>query len=162
MAVSVLAAILLACWYYMIFSFSSQDAEQSGSISYEISENCVKFVNSIAGKNWTDTVVNSLAELFEHPLRKLAHFSEYACMGILVYTMLRPWKPRGRKLYLLIILWVFLSAAGDEFHQTFVPGRDGNLPDVLLDTCGGTFGVALSILFEKILRRSKKLKFHLM
>ena len=41
-------------------------------------------------------------------------------------------------------------AALDEFHQLFVPGRDGKLSDVLIDTCGAVcfllFSLALSAL----------------
>lgn len=148
--ISIIAGILLVTLYCVIFVFSAQDGEVSGSLSALISEKCAELINSIARKNWSEDVIKSLALYFEHPIRKLAHFSEYAMMGILVYVLWRPWKPRGKRLYFLVILWVFLSAASDEFHQTFVPGRDGNLLDVLLDSCGGTFGMGLCVFAEKI------------
>ena len=94
-----------------------------------------------------------LTEWFEHPLRKLAHFSEYACMGILLYVLWSQWIRRGRRLYLLIGAWLFVSAALDEFHQFFVPGRYCSLKDVLLDTCGGITGMfvcaGITLLCEK-------------
>lgn len=150
MAVTLLAALLLIFLYSIIFSFSAQSGEQSGSLSYMISEKCVAFFNSLAGGGWTQSFMQGLADYFEHPIRKIAHFAEYACMGVLVYTMLRPWLKRGRKLFLIVLLWVLASAAADEIHQLFVPDRWGSLADVLLDACGGAFGILLCVFTEKI------------
>ena len=144
--VSIVCGILLLVLYSLIFSFSDQDAEQSGSLSRMISEKCVEIFNDLSGSGWTEKVMEEWAEYFEHPIRKLAHFAEYACMGVLVYTLLRQWMKR---LYLITTLWVFLSAAGDEFHQLFVPGRWGSFADVCLDTCGGIFGILCCVLLEK-------------
>ena len=154
--VSVVAAILLVLLYLLIFAFSGQDGEESGSLSSMISEKCAELLNAISGKHWTQNVIDSMAAYFEHPIRKLAHFSEYACMGVLLYGVWRPWKERNRKLYLLIVLWVFVSAGADEFHQLFVPGRYGCFADVVLDICGGAFGLLVCVCVEKIVRRRKQ------
>jgi len=152
-AVTIVAALFLLVLYRIIFGFSAQDSEQSGSLSLMISEKCIELVNSISGRHWSDMVMNELALYFEHPLRKLAHFTEYTCMGVLVYTMWRPWKRCDKRLYGIAVLWVFISAAFDEIHQYFVPGRYGSFADVLLDTCGGAFGVLLCVCLEKICLR---------
>lgn len=158
-AVTIVAALFLLLLYRIIFGFSAQDSEQSGSLSLMISEKCIELVNTISGKHWSDVVMGELAAYFEHPLRKLAHFTEYTCMGILVYTMWRPWKKRDKGLYGIVVLWVFISAAFDEFHQYFVPGRYSSFADVLLDTCGGIFGILISVFIEKIyLKIAKKIK----
>lgn len=141
--------MLLVLLYLIIFGFSAQNAEESGSLSQKISEKCVELLNSLSGRHWTQDFCSSLAEYFEHPVRKLAHFSEYACMGILVYVLWIQWMKRGARLYLLTAGWVFVSAALDEFHQLFVPGRYGSVADVLLDTCGGVFGMLFCILAVK-------------
>ena len=111
-----MAAILLVLLYLLIFAFSGQNGEESGSLSAMISEKCAELLNAISGKHWTQNVIDSMAAYFEHPIRKLAHFSEYACMGVLLYGVWRPWKERGWKLYLLIVCWVFVSAGADELH----------------------------------------------
>lgn len=152
--VTMVAALFLFLLYVVIFGFSAQDSEQSGGLSHMISEKCVEFVNALTGKKWSEIFIEEMALYFEHPIRKLAHFAEYACMGVLVYIMWRPWKSRGRGLYLLVLMWVFVSAAGDEVHQLFVPGRYGCVTDVLLDTSGGGFGVLLCVLGEKMKRIS--------
>ncbi len=150
LAITVPAAVLLLALYILIFGFSAQDGEQSGSLSQMISEKCVEFLDSISGGNWTEDFRKSLAEYFEHPIRKLAHFSEYACMGVLLYVLWVQWVRKGKRLYLLILLWVFCSAGMDEFHQLFVPGRCGSFADVLLDTCGGAFGMLFCALTARL------------
>lgn len=153
-AVSGIAAALLLMLYSIIFQFSAQDAEESGSLSQQISVRCVGILNSLSGGDWSEDEMTGLAADFEHPIRKLAHFSEYACMGILVYTLLVQWMKPGRGMYLLTVAWVFLSAACDEFHQYFVPGRYASLADVMLDTCGGAFGVLFCICVSAFCRRA--------
>ena len=72
-----LSAVLF--YFLVICLFSAQDGEESGSLSYEIAEEIARII--VAVSNRTEKEVFSLAEYFEHPLRKLAHFSEYALLG---------------------------------------------------------------------------------
>ncbi|MGN0400822.1 MAG: VanZ family protein [Acetatifactor sp.] len=137
------AGILLLLLYFFIFFMSAQNGDQSGSVSQKISEKCVEIINALTGGQWSKAFQESCAAYFEHPLRKLAHFGEYAVMGILAYTMLSQWMEQGRKLHSVTTLWVLLSAAADELHQYFVPGRYASVADVLLDTCGGICGMLL-------------------
>lgn len=147
--ITIVAGALILALYSMIFSFSAQDGEQSGGLSAYISERCVELLNLLSGKHWTESFMQSLAEYFEHPIRKLAHFGEYAALAMLIYILLRQWMDRGKKLFVIIVVWVFLSAAADEFHQYFVPGRWSSPADVLLDTCGGVFGMMCLVIAEK-------------
>lgn len=160
--VSSVATIFLVLLYSLIFSFSEQDGETSGGLSRMISEKCVELFNALAGKNWSELMMESMAEYFENPIRKLAHFCEYAVMGVLVFTAWYPWiglkkKRKVPTVVKITIPWVFVSAAMDEIHQLFVPGRCGNFWDVLLDTCGGCFGLIFGILAVKLFCRKKKL-----
>ena len=156
--VTCITAGLLGLLYCVIFGFSAQDSEASGSLSRLISHGCVEFFNSLSGTRWNAVRIAELAEYFEHPIRKLAHFAEYACMGILVYTLWSQWLKQGRGLYLLTVVWVFLSAASDEFHQYFVPGRYASVADVLLDTCGGAFGMLFCICLAALYRKRRRKK----
>lgn len=147
-------SLLLGILYCMIFSFSAQNSEESGSLSRLISEKCVGFLGALSGADWSGVRIAQLAEYFEHPIRKLAHFAEYACMGVLVYTLWSQWLRQGRALYFLTAVWVFLSAALDEFHQYFVPGRYASFVDVLLDTSGGVFGMLFCLCIRGLYRRA--------
>lgn len=149
---AVLAA-LLGLLYYVIFGFSAQDAEESGSLSRNVSERCVEIFNSFSGGRWGHDEMDQMVEAIEHPLRKLAHFTEYAYMGILVYGLLCQWMGRGKRRCLLTAGWIFLSAAGDEFHQYFVPGRYASFLDVLLDTGGGVCGMLFCVLAAMVCRK---------
>lgn len=135
--------LFLLLWLYvLIFSFSEQTAVESGSLSFQISRISAMVWNQIIQGNWSEEILDNVAVYLENPIRKLAHFVEYTIMGFLISGILKD-IVIGKKKYAIILLWVFLSAMADEIHQLFVPGRCGNLPDVILDTCGGGFGIVL-------------------
>lgn len=154
--ITIISGVLLLLLYFLIFSFSAQDGEESGSLSAYVSEKCVEFFNVLTGRHWSEVVMQEMAVYFEHPVRKLAHFTEYAVMGALVYSLWSQWLIRNRRLYLLTVIWVFLSAAADELHQYFIPGRYASFLDVLLDTCGGAFGMLCMLLLEGLLKRHRR------
>jgi hypothetical protein len=65
------------------------------------------------------------------------HATEYALLFALVFAALRKvthWPPPVR--CAVALAFCVLFAASDEWHQTFVPHRDGTLRDVLIDTAG--------------------------
>ena len=66
-------------------------------------------------------------------LRKLAHLTEYAILGVLLARALA--RPE------LAVLAGGLYAVSDEIHQHFVRGRKGAWYDVVLDTIGVLAGV---------------------
>lgn len=150
--------VLLGLLYSVIFGFSAQDAEESGSLSLHFSGKCAEILNSLSGGHWNEDKLYEVAEALEHPLRKLAHFTEYGCMGVLVYVLWSQWIRRGQGRYLLTAGWVFLSAAGDELHQYFVPGRYAGFGDVMLDTCGGVCGMLFCVLTAALYRKCRKIK----
>ncbi len=72
-------------------------------------------------------------------LRKLAHFTEFACLGALLtwlFAMLQKSKA-------LALPCGFLVASADETIQRFVPERGPSFRDVLIDTAGVTAGILL-------------------
>ena len=66
-------------------------------------------------------------------LRKLAHAAEFAVLGFLLLRAL------GRETVALALGIAY--AASDELHQHFVPGRQGSVLDVALDSVGVAAGV---------------------
>jgi VanZ family protein len=79
-------------------------------------------------------------------VRKLAHFTEYAVLAVLVWRAFRqprrndprPWIARHARLTVLVVA---LYAASDEWHQLYVPTRQASVVDVIIDTFGGTMGI---------------------
>jgi len=79
-------------------------------------------------------------------IRKCGHLTEYAVLALLLWRAVRrpvkndsrPWVWPEAGLALAI---VFLYAASDEFHQSFVPTRTAQVSDVFIDTAGGAAGL---------------------
>ena len=67
--------------------------------------------------------------------RVLAHFSEYALLAALWCWALAP-ALAGRALLLAAGAISLLYAVSDEYHQSFVPGRDADPFDVAVDAAG--------------------------
>lgn len=126
--------ILLILWMIIIFVMSNQPAvvsdKQSSSVIMILTQLGIN-MNSIFG------------ELANFIVRKIAHFLEYMILGILILNVLEIQYTR-QKIRLLGMMLVFLYACSDEIHQVFVPGREGAFRDVLIDTCGGTFGILIT------------------
>ncbi len=72
--------------------------------------------------------------LWDLVLRKLAHAGEYAVLGALLARALA--EPAA-------LLVGAAYAVSDELHQTFVPGREGALLDVGIDSLGVLVGILL-------------------
>ena len=53
----------------------------------------------------------------------------------------------------LAFLICVLYAISDEIHQLFVPGRAGQVRDVLIDSSGSFLGIFLVMLFVRFLRK---------
>ena len=87
-------------------------------------------------------------------LRKLAHFTEFACLGTLLawcMAMLqKPWK--------LALLCGFLVASVDETIQRFVPDRGPSFVDVMIDTAGVLLGIGILTAGYAIYKKKNKLK----
>lgn len=66
--------------------------------------------------------------------RVIAHFSEYALLAALWAWALGPWL--GRRAIPAAAAIAMLYAISDEFHQSFIEGRDSDPVDVLVDWCG--------------------------
>ncbi|MBQ1372321.1 MAG: VanZ family protein [Oscillospiraceae bacterium] len=118
-----LSLLATAAWIFFILERSAQVAEQSSQES---------------GQIWN--LLNSIIPgITVHQVRKLAHFTEYFVLGGLLWTDFH----LLNKDYLTLSLCSGLFVGGsDEYFQTFIPGRSGQLKDVLIDFSG----VAIAVL----------------
>lgn len=67
--------------------------------------------------------------------RKIVHAAEYALLSFLWWRALRTVVPARTALLLALGISVGY-AASDEYHQSFVDGRNGSPLDVAIDTAG--------------------------
>ena len=86
---------------------------------------------------------------------KILHALEYAALGALLVPGLRlaGFTPRGA--LLLAVALASLYGATDEFHQSFVPGRDSDVLDWVADTLGAAIGAASATVATRALRRPR-------
>ena len=115
--------VIAVCITIFIFSgmVADDSAEQSGFIR--------ELLTKIFGVGFTEFFI-----------RKLAHMSEYAALGFFsafafAYTF------KNAKRFYFGIIFTLLYAISDEIHQLFVPGRSGQVRDVLIDMAGALLGV---------------------
>ncbi len=95
---------------------------------------------------------------FEFPyLDKIEHFSIYFILGFVVFRALTlkvrsHIAPQDYKRALIISAIVgAVWGASDEWHQSFVPGRDIEFWDFVADTLGGFSGAFVGIYYRKLL-----------
>lgn len=154
---ALISFIVLVFLMMMIFGFSAQNADESGSLSTKICE-IISGIFSLAG-------VKISPDLLSVPVRKTAHMTEYACVfadSLYMFRALAVFKDR-RTLKLseapagivLAFSLTLLTAVSDEIHQLFVPGRAGLPTDVLIDMTGALIAfIVISVCF-KIKRKSR-------
>lgn len=87
-------------------------------------------------------------------IRKLAHFTEFTCLGICLSQLLRIKCNKQWKNILLPSLFGVAAAAIDETIQRFVPNRGPGIKDVLLDSAGVITGVIIVTMIYRF--KSKK------
>ncbi|WP_235249157.1 VanZ family protein [Faecalicatena contorta] len=132
--------LLTFLWMAVIFSFSANPAEESTQISRSvgrmIGEICISEF-----QEWPKERQDVFAERIDYPVRKCAHASEYAILGILLWLSISEIAEKKMGLYAFVTGTIY--AASDEFHQLYVPGRSGQISDVILDASGILIGLLL-------------------
>lgn len=76
-------------------------------------------------------------------LKKSAHMIEYGVFAILLYRAFKNSGASVRRAAIFSILIAVVYAITDEFHQSFVPGREPKVRDIIFDTIGGVLGISL-------------------
>ncbi|MBR5755914.1 MAG: VanZ family protein [Erysipelotrichaceae bacterium] len=137
---------LLMAWMSVIFFMSGQSGAESSNTS-----NMVIFLMMGVLKVFFPEGLPfdeaAFIATFAQPVRKLAHFSEYLILGILMVMNIKDLK-RDKAVIISTVLCA-LYAMTDEVHQLFVPNRYCSLMDMLLDTAGSITGIVLYHLFAK-------------
>ena len=139
--------ILVILWMALIFFLSHQPAMESNQLSSGIIKRIYDIIKMIAPDIRLDL------ESLNHIIRKLAHFGVYMILGFLLANGLRYNKKSRINAILLALLICILYAISDEIHQIFIPGRSGQVSDVLIDSLGGLVGIVLLDLLRRRKRR---------
>lgn len=129
---------------YLIFTFSSQNGEVSGDLSYRVSYKIVQVAevaDQVVDLGIEPGNTDYYAEKIHYYVRKAAHMTEYFCLAVAVAFPFYVYGLRGFPL-LLVAGAICVGFAGlDEYHQSFVDGRGPSLRDVGIDSIGIFFGI---------------------
>ena len=128
---------------YLIYSFSAQTGEVSGTLSYEVSYQIVETKNELLSENNSYDELAYSASSIEFSVRKAAHMTEYCLLAIAISFPLYVYGVRGIWLILLAGVICVGFAGLDEYHQSFVAGRGPSVRDVGIDSIGVLIGILL-------------------
>ena len=150
-------AVLLVLWMGFIFSMSCENAERSSNTSGKTIEAVLSVVPEF--EKQPEEVKKNIIEELQFITRKSAHFIAYMILGILAIGLILQYENINKKPQLAFLICV-LYAISDEVHQLFVPGRAGQVRDVLIDSSGSFLGIFLVMFFVRFFRkrRSKEIR----
>jgi VanZ family protein len=130
-----LCSLLTLVWAAQIYRFST--GRYSSDVSWSVLEQLLRKLH-LTAPSTTISAINLI-------VRKLAHLIEYCVLTLLLYRSIAREQPlRWRSnLASWCIAIAGLYAAGDEFHQVFVPGRRAALLDWVIDFAGAAFAMLM-------------------
>ena len=155
---------IVVFWIGLIFWFSNQPATESQRLSGGVIEALSRIFRGILPASFFT------APLLHTVIRKTAHFLNYAVLGVWVSLAVENGRdsrggvslksapeaaPRtlrfaphmrrlawGQVATQVLVICLF-AAIFDEIHQLFIPGRSGEIRDVLIDLAGSATGHAV-------------------
>ena len=152
----IILILLLLGTFYIIFGFSSQDGEKSGSLSRRITEKIVPLIPQIQKENEIEK--ENIMNTMESIIRKMAHFSIYTAVGLLLMALVSTYNIKEKNRLIISLTTGIIYSTSDEIHQSFVPGRSPMITDIVIDTMGVILGILLIILGKKIIKKYRKNK----
>jgi VanZ family protein len=118
-------------WVGVIFFLSSQPAEVSNRFSKSVAEAVYRVVVDVLPGEPGFGVSE-----FNAVVRKAAHFLVYFVLALLLAGALAGSGAAGFRAVLAAFLVCIVIAVADEMYQAFVPGRGGQVGDVLINGGG--------------------------
>lgn len=150
---------ILIIWMVVIFGFSNQNVVSSLSLSDKVASKVIDVVVKVKGKEITSQEKAKMVKNTRLIVRKTAHFTEYFILGILVFKIFEMYGVKRTLVY--AVLFCFLYACSDEFHQLFSDGRSAKILDVLIDTSGSVLSIGcLQFMKKRKLRMNKEKEFN--
>ena len=151
--VALCAVVIIAV---MIFCFSAQQGEDSSVLSRKITMFIIRTFH-LEIENMTPAEWAAFKRSLDHVVRKVAHFTEYAMLGLAMTAFLGSTQRFGLGVKLAILSFVLcaLYAVGDEIHQRFVVDRGPAALDVLIDSAGALGGDLLGLVLYRRHERRK-------
>lgn len=148
--IKMILIVLLVILLGVIFSFSNQDGEKSTSVSRGITERIIEHIEEIQKLDGYQKE-NALLRI-EAVIRKIAHFSLYTLVGIIVMGLMQVCNLKEKNKILCTLGIGVMYAISDEVHQIFIPERTAKVTDVLIDSAGVLVGICIVLLIIRIIK----------
>lgn len=149
---TIIIRLILITLIFLNFAITFGFSGQTGTESSGISRKVTLLILNVFGDY--DKPLTEEKELFvknaEHIVRKLAHFSIYTILGMLLMGLASTFNISTAKRILTSLVGGLEYASLDEFHQSFIPGRTAMITDVLIDTAGIIMGILIIFGITKI------------
>lgn len=152
----VVPIIIVLVWMGVIFYFSHQSGTSSSKMSNSITRWIVNtFVPNYS--NLTRVEQSSILKDTSYVIRKLAHYTEYAILGLFLFAATYAFTDNEKIIFSVVSVLGIVYAISDELHQSFIDGRAPTVKDVLIDAIGLlTILVLIGIILN--IRRIRKKK----
>ena len=151
-----LLTALTAAVMVMIFCFSMETAEKSD----ETSGNITGIVIDVFYPEFEEYPATEQEQVYsgiQVVVRKMAHYSEYTLLGLLIRLCMESWYGYRMKRLRTLSLGAFgagtIYACTDEAHQLAIDGRAGLWTDVLVDAGGVLAGILIAALLIRLMER---------
>ena len=141
--------ILCAALQLGLLAFIWGNSLQTGEVSGGMSRQILEWIQSFL------QLGESGGETLHHAIRKMAHFTEYACLGLLNTWWFGMIGEKRGHLVCMPLLFGMLTACVDETIQLLVPDRGSSLTDVWLDTLGVAVGIGLLLIGHRYIQRKQ-------
>ncbi|QQS61104.1 MAG: VanZ family protein [Candidatus Moraniibacteriota bacterium] len=109
----------------------------------------------LSSHNWTIHFYSDTwnQEMF---IRKLAHIGEFFILFILIFRMISLREKKFSQSVIGALGIVFCISIIDEWHQTWVFGREGKIGDVFIDMSGAFLGSIVLIEYYRYIQKKNK------
>ena len=158
-----LSLILVIAWMGVIFYFSAMESDESQGKSVGIVKDVIQKTDKIFKASPEKVKFHQSMEFLEkanYYFRRSSHAFVYLVLSIFVVNfLLQLHKYSLLKCNIISVIFCFIYACTDEFHQTFVSGRTGQFLDTLVDSLGAIIGcLIISLIYKLIIKHKKKAK----
>lgn len=136
-------------WMLLIFYMSAQTGTSSSGMSDRICDVIGRIIVSGYDSKSAVWQAEFIASISFY-IRKAAHMTEYAILGILWLLLLKTWGLKIRRAFFFSVMISILYAATDEAHQLLVAGRAGQIRDVAIDSVGVLIGTGILMLMLRL------------
>ena len=127
--------LLIVCLAF-IWGNSLTNGEDSGNLSGGV----MAWINTFLRLD------SAGADMLHWLIRKGAHFTEFACLGLLLTWLFGMMGEKKGHLFCMPLLFGMMAACADETIQVFTPDRGPSPIDIWIDTCGVAAGIMILIL----------------